>query len=160
MNHDQLWIERAGAQHLDALIAFNKAMAIETEAVSLNPAVLASGVAAVLNDSDKGMYFIAYAGDPNCTDQAVVAGALMITFEWSDWRNGRFWWIQSVYVIPQRRRMGVYRSLHDHVRRMAQADEQACGIRLYVERDNTVAQETYENLDMYETHYRMYEEVF
>jgi ribosomal protein S18 acetylase RimI-like enzyme len=87
-------------------------------------------------------------------------GALMLTFEWSDWRNGRFWWIQSVYVRPDYRRKGVYSALHQHVRNAARADSESCGLRLYVERENTGAQATYRAMGMVETHYRLYEEEF
>ena len=84
----------------------------------------------------------------------------MLTFEWSDWRNGRFWWIQSVYVAPEHRRKGVYTALHEHVRNAARADKECCGLRLYVERENTGAQATYLAMGMVETHYRLYEEEF
>jgi ribosomal protein S18 acetylase RimI-like enzyme len=84
----------------------------------------------------------------------------MVTFEWSDWRNGRFWWIQSVFVAPQFRRMGVYSAMHQAVLDQANADPQACGIRLYVEQDNVSAQQTYKSLGMAETHYRLFEETF
>ena len=87
-----------------------------------------------------------------------VAAALTITTEWSDWRNGFFWWIQSVYVRPEHRRRGLYRTLHEHVRAAAEADPEVCGLRLYVERENASAQETYRALGMHETHYRMYEQ--
>lgn len=84
----------------------------------------------------------------------------MVTFEWSDWRNGRFWWIQSVYVDAAHRRQGVYSALHEAIRRRAEEDPQGCGIRLYVEVENVNAQATYRQLGMSETHYRLYEEEF
>jgi ribosomal protein S18 acetylase RimI-like enzyme len=90
----------------------------------------------------------------------MAIGSLMVTFEWSDWRNGRFWWIQSVYVAADARRQGVYSALHAAVRNRATADPESCGIRLYVEQDNHVAQQTYRALGMTETHYRLYEEEF
>jgi GNAT superfamily N-acetyltransferase len=90
-------------------------------------------------------------------DGATV-GSLMITTEWSDWRNADFWWIQSVYVRPGERRAGVYTALHRDVRRRARAAEDVCGLRLYVERDNAAAQAAYEELGMEAPPYRMYEE--
>jgi ribosomal protein S18 acetylase RimI-like enzyme len=83
----------------------------------------------------------------------------MITTEWSDWRNGNFWWIQSVYVKPKYRRQGVYRSLHEFVREIADKDPAVCGFRLYVERENAVARETYRSLGMRETSYRLFEDL-
>jgi ribosomal protein S18 acetylase RimI-like enzyme len=88
------------------------------------------------------------------------AGSLMVTFEWSDWRNGRFWWIQSVYVDEAYRRQGVYSALHGAIREQAASDSRGCGIRLYVERENVVAQATYRALGMTETGYRLFEETF
>ena len=88
----------------------------------------------------------------------VPAGTLMFTFEWSDWRNGLWWWIQSVYVPPEFRRRGVYRALYAHVRALAEADAGVCGIRLYVENDNRIARSTYEALGMQDAHYRIYEQ--
>lgn len=83
----------------------------------------------------------------------------MVTSEWSDWRNGFFWWIQSVYVRPEYRRHGVYRSLHEHLRKLAQTEPNICGLRLYVERENERAQSTYSRLGMHETHYLLFEEL-
>ncbi len=87
-----------------------------------------------------------------------VVGCLMVTNEWSDWRNGIFWWIQSVYVEAGWRRKGVYRRLYDYVRALALADPGVCGFRLYVEKENAVAQATYESLGMKATDYLVYEE--
>ncbi len=91
---------------------------------------------------------------------ANAAGALMLTFEWSDWRNGRFWWIQSVFVSPGIAARAFTRAMHEHVRDAARADPECCGLRLYVERENTGAQATYRAMGMVETHYRLYEEEF
>lgn len=135
------------------IIESNVALALESEGLALDEARLRPGVAAVLADASLGFYFIAEIdGNP--------AGQLMITFEWSDWRNGLFWWIQSVYVRPEHRRQGVYTALHRHVAEAAQAAGGICGIRLYVEQDNTTAQQVYESLDMYRTRYQMYEVEF
>ena len=108
---------------------------------------------AVLADPGRGGYLVAEgAGE--------MVGQLLYTPEWSDWRNGRFWWIQSVYVSVEHRRTGVYSALHEAIRNRALADPEGCGIRLYVEQENTRAQATYAHLGMIETHYRLYEEEF
>ena len=141
--------------HLEALVQFNQAMALETEDKPLSEAVITPGVQALLEDVSRGCYYVAFESEAADAD---IAGALMVTLEWSDWRNAYFWWIQSVYVRPAWRRKGVYKSLHDHVRNLAREAGNVCGIRLYVERDNKGAQSTYEQLGMAETHYLMYEE--
>ena len=143
-------IRRAAAADLDTLVAFNVAMAKESEDLGLDPATLRLGIEAVLNDPSRGLYFVAETGGQ-------VAGTLMITYEWSDWRNANFWWIQSVYVQADWRRKGVYRALHDHVHSIAAPRDDICGIRLYVERTNDVAQRTYDSLGMSKSHYDMYE---
>ena len=134
------------------LAGFNRAMALETESRVLETEHLLPGVEAVLRDPGNGFFVVAE------TDGAVV-GALLVTYEWSDWRNGRFWWIQSVYVRPEYRRCGVYRRLHEFVRERARATADVVGFRLYVERENVDAQRTYSALGMHETAYRMYEEL-
>jgi len=146
-------IRRALPTDIDALVAFNHAMAAESEDKGLDLDRLRDGVTALLANPQDGHYLIAWRGGER-------AGTLMVTFEWSDWRNGRFWWIQSVYVPPRWRRQGVYTALHAHVRTHALADPEVCGIRLYVERDNAAAMATYRALGMHETHYRLYEEEF
>lgn len=134
------------------LVAFNAAMAEETEGRTLDPEVLAAGVAAVLEEPANGFYLVAE------RDNAIVA-SLLITWEWSDWRNGRFWWIQSVYVAPAARRRGIFRALYCESERRARAAG-AVGLRLYVERENTRAQATYADLGMAPCPYRMYEAEF
>jgi GNAT superfamily N-acetyltransferase len=118
------------------LAAGNLAMALEAEHKHLDPATVAAGVRAVFADPARGRYFVA-------ERDGTPVGQLMITGEWSDWRNGQFWWIQSVYVLPEARRTGVFKALFGHVERLARSDGGVCGIRLYVERDNTRAQATY-----------------
>lgn len=146
-------IRRAVADDIDRIVEFNLAMARESEDKGLNAETLRAGVAAVLAEPANGFYLVAEAdGQP--------AGSLMVTTEWSDWRNGRFWWIQSVFVAPEHRRLGIYSRLHDSVRRAAQADGQCCGLRLYVERNNIGAQATYARLGMAPTHYDLFEEEF
>jgi ribosomal protein S18 acetylase RimI-like enzyme len=147
----ELRIRRAAVQDGEIIAAFNAAMARETEHLELEPARLRAGVAAVLSDESKGFYLVAEDG------AGAVVGQLMITFEWSDWRNGVFWWIQSVYVAPEARGAGVYRRLYDEVKCAASAAGNVCGIRLYVERDNRRAQEVYVRQGMRATAYDMYE---
>jgi len=143
-------IREATSSDIDVLVQFNAAMARETEARTLDPAVLRAGVAAVLAEPRRGFYLIGeQAGE--------IAGCLMITYEWSDWRNGEWWWLQSVYVRPDYRRGGVFRALYAEVERRAGAGAGVAGLRLYVERDNAHAQQTYAALGMHEAHYRMYE---
>lgn len=134
------------------LAGFNRAMALETEARVLETEHLLPGVEAVLRDPSHGFFVVAEA-------EGGVVGALLITYEWSDWRNGRFWWIQSVYVRPGYRRRGIYRKLYEFVRARARAAGGVAGFRLYVERENVDAQRTYAALGMSETAYRMYEEL-
>ena len=134
-----------------AVIAeFNSLMAKETEGKSLPTERIAKGVEAILNDSSKGLYFVA-------EEDAQVVGQLMITYEWSDWRNGNFWWIQSVYVMENCRGKGVFKSLYNHVMKLAKGRKDVCGIRLYVEKHNEPAQKTYEKLGMKKTDYELYE---
>jgi len=145
------FVRPAKPDDLDALVGFNQAMARETEDLALDVATLRAGVAALLADPARGRWFVIEAG-------GAVAAALTLTTEWSDWRNGFFWWIQSVYVRPEHRRRGLYRMLHEHVRAAAESDPEVCGLRLYVERENANAQATYRALGMHETHYRLYEQ--
>ena len=129
---------------------FNALMAKETEDIELNLDRLRAGVEAVLRDHIKGIYYVADA-------DGVVVGQTLITYEWSDWRNGMFWWIQSVYVQKDFRGKGVFKALFEHVRALAKQERTVCGLRLYVERHNARAQQTYERLGMKKTHYEMYE---
>ena len=146
-------VRAAAPADIDFIVQCNRAMAAETEDLGLDPGRLRQGIDYLMSHPSEGFYLVAHR-------DGTLVGTLMVTYEWSDWRNGRFWWIQSVYVVPDVRRSGVYRAMHEAVRRAAGADAQACGIRLYVERDNTTAQHTYANIGMVETHYRLYEEMF
>ncbi len=142
------------ANHVDhrAIVEFNRAMALETESKVLIESVISAGVASLLDHPQRGFYLVAQ------QDNTTV-GSLLVTYEWSDWRCGLFWWIQSVYVLPQHRGQGVYRTLYNDVRRRAAEDPAVCGFRLYVENDNTRAQQIYQSLGMTQTHYQMYEEL-
>jgi GNAT superfamily N-acetyltransferase len=144
-------IRMAESRDAEMLAAFNSAMAMETESKTLQPETIGAGVGAVFAEPDKGFYVIAEHAEE-------VVGALMITFEWSDWRNGFFWWIQSVYVSPDFRRRGVYARLHDFVVERAKEAGNVYGFRLYVERNNKVAQGVYASMDMYETDYLLFEQ--
>src|SRR5258708_39928569 len=130
-----------------AIVDFQVAMARETESVALDGATCAKGVAAVFDDSALGRYFVA-------EEDGHVVGSLLITYEWSDWRNGTVWWIQSVYVVPDRRGRGVYAGLYRHVHAIVEADTSLRGIRLYVDRRNTSAQKVYTKLGMNGGDYR------
>ena len=143
-------IRRATLSDLEAIIGFNAAMARETEGKALEPSRLRAGVTAVLQREDRGFYLLA-----ELDGQAV--GQLLVTTEWSDWRNGFFWWIQSVYVRPDYRRRGVYRALDQQVRLEAGRRGDVCGVRLYVDRENLVAQQVYRDLGMAQSRYFMYE---
>jgi len=147
-------IRRAQRSDIELLAHFNQQMAQESEDKPLALERIRAGIAGLFDRPAEGYYLIAEDtnGEP--------AGALMLTFEWSDWRNSRFWWIQSVYVRSEFRRKGVYSALHEYVRNAARADPESCGLRLYVERENTGAQATYHAMGMVETHYRLYEEEF
>jgi len=144
-------IRRATPDDAETLARFNEAMAEETEDKTLDPDTVRAGVRAVFERPEQAFYLVAERA-------GAIVGALMITTEWSDWRNADFWWIQSVYVRPEARRTGVYTALHRDVRRRAQSTEGVCGLRLYVERDNAAAQAAYEARGMDEPPYRMYEE--
>lgn len=143
-------VRRGIPSDLETIAGFNAAMALETEGKTLDRERLRSGVAAVLADDRLGFYLLAEV-------RGRTAGQLMVTTEWSDWRNGYFWWIQSVYVESRFRRQGVYRALDHHVRTEAHKRADVCGLRLYVDRDNRVAQAVYASLDMQHSNYDMYE---
>ena len=133
-----------------SITEFNTLMAKETESIGLDSARLRLGVESVLRDPSKGVYYVAEA------DGGVV-GQTLITYEWSDWWNGTFWWIQSVYVQQEYRGKGVFKALFNHILSLANKDKAVCGVRLYVEKHNRRAQQTYERLGMKKTHYEMYE---
>ncbi len=148
--NSEIRVRRATPQDLDTMVEFNAAMARETEGRVLDFDRLRTGVARVLNADDKGFYLVAELAGR-------VVGQLLITTEWSDWRNAYFWWIQSVYVASDWRRRGVYRRLHEFVLDEARLRGDVCGVRLYVDRDNHVAQQVYSSLGMDRSHYDMFE---
>ena len=132
------------------IINCNSALALETERKRLAPGRVTAGVRALLADPARGVYFIAEVGGE-------LAGQLLITYEWSDWRNGVFWWIQSVYVSQPYRARGIFTALFQHVHELAAQRNDVCGLRLYVEGQNTRAQRTYERLGMKPTTYDVFE---
>ncbi len=140
----------AVAEDLECLVEFNLAMAQETEGLQLDPERLRAGIRGALLDPIRGRYFVAQRGNE-------ALGALMLTSEWSDWRNAWFWWVQSVYVLPDARQMGVFRQLYHAVMERARGQRDVAGIRLYVERSNVAAQAVYQALGMAASHYEMYE---
>jgi len=134
----------------DRIVEFQIAMAVETEQIRLDRMVCTAGVAAVLRDEKLGRYYV---GEID----GEVAASTLITYEWSDWRNGMVWWIQSVYVLPGARKQGVYAGLYRYVQELAQADDHVRGIRLYVDRRNAPAQQVYTRLGMNGEHYQVFE---
>ena len=146
-------IRDATTADVEFIVGANQAMAQETEGHSLDPALVLPGVRAVLEDPSHGRYYLAeLEGRP--------VGQLMTTYEWSDWRNGVFLWIQSAYVLPEYRGSGVFRSLFRHLEEIARNESRICGIRLYVDRANDRAHQIYERLGMHRSNYNIMESVF
>jgi len=150
---ETIQIRYAQVHDAESITNFNIAMAQETEDKTLDFSVISAGVRKVFENPEYGFYLVAEEAER-------VVGSLMITTEWSDWRNRLFWWIQSVYIASDFRRRGVYSQLHHFVRKLAQEEPNVCGIRLYVENENHRAQKTYASLGMYKTHYQFFEEEF
>lgn len=155
----KLRVREAHAADVELLAQWAQAMAWETEHKRLDAHTVHAGVAAGVADPAKARYFIAMHEAELAGHETIAepVGTLMLTREWSDWRNGDWWWIQSVYVAPAHRRQGVYAALYRHVHARAEMTPRVCGLRLYVERDNAAAQRTYERLGMVDAGYRMYE---
>lgn len=145
-----LKIREATPADLDTVVRFNLALAKESEGRDLDEEVLTAGVAALLADDEKGTYFLAE------KDGEVIAQT-MITYEWSDWRNGVFWWIQSVFVAAEHRGTGVFSQLYRHIHELALATPAVCGLRLYVDQENQHAADIYRALGMQDAHYDMLE---
>lgn len=145
-----LMIRPVCAADADIVADFNARMALETENKHLEPDTVRAGVAAMIADPAKGFYFVAEI-------EGAIVGQLGVTREWSDWRNGDFWWIQSVYVTPHARRQGVFASLYRHVLQAALTHSHVIGVRLYVEHDNHAAQATYKKMGMAMTSYQVME---
>jgi len=132
------------------IVDFQVKMAKETEQIDLDRDIVNKGVNAVINSPDKGIYFVAESGDK-------IIASLMITFEWSDWRNGNIYWIQSVYVLPEFRKKGVFKTMYLCLKNIVQKDKNIRGLRLYVDKTNTNARKVYETMEMDGNHYLLYE---
>lgn len=146
-------VRKATIADAPVLAEFNRRLAWETEKIRLEPRRLARGVESLLRDRARGIYFVAELGGK-------LVGQLLITYEWSDWRNGNFWWIQSVYVTPAFRRRGVLRALFARVLKIAKSRRDVCGLRLYVHAHNRRAQAVYRKLGLIPTRYRVFETDF
>lgn len=143
-------IRNATLENIEIIIDFNLNLAAETENKSLNKQILAEGVRNILLDRNKGFYVLAI------LDNKIV-GQLMITYEWSDWRNSYFWWIQSVYVLPQFRKSGIFKLLFKYIKDLAIEQNNVCGLRLYTDKDNINAMNAYKNLGMHQSNYLLFE---
>jgi len=143
-------IRLASEEDQQTIADFQMKMARETEALQLEPALVTIGVLSVLRDPEKGKYFVAE------EDGSIIA-SLLITFEWSDWRNKWVLWIQSVYVIQEYRKQGVFKTMYEHIQAWAQKDDTVAGLRLYVDKTNQRAIKVYQNLGMNGEHYQVFE---
>ena len=148
---DNITIRTAVADDRTSLVEFNQAMALETEGKTLAAEVLEPGVSAVFVDASKGFYVVA-------EQDGQIVGGLLVTYEWSDWRNKWFWWIQSVFIRPEARGKRLYSRMYEYIKARAADGGNVCGFRLYVENDNYHAQKVYDAVGMQASHYLMYEE--
>ncbi|MEA5005069.1 MAG: GNAT family N-acetyltransferase [Rikenellaceae bacterium] len=143
-------IRKATTGDISQIVDFQMNMALETERLELNKDILTAGVTNVLEGEKGASYYMAEI-------DGTLAGMLMITLEWSDWRNGWVWWIQSVYIRPEFRGKSLYRRLYSYIVTLAEESDDVMGIRLYVDRTNTNAQKVYKSLEMNGDHYLVYE---
>lgn len=157
MSSPELLVRRAETGDAEAIAGFNCAMAWETEEKKLAPDTAVAGARSLLQNPAFGFYLVAE--HRTALNPPEVVASLLITVEWSDWRNGQFWWVQSVYVVPRFRRQGVYRTMYTHVKTLATDDPLVCGLRLYVEQENHPAQQAYRNLGMKPSGYVVFEEL-
>ena len=157
MASESIQIRPATKNDADTIVEFNRAMAFETENRRLDLPTLRQGIQAFLESPEYGSYIVAELLE-NMSRTPI--GQLMMTYEWSDWRNGVFWWIQSVYVAPERRGRGVFRAMYEHILAKAKTDPKVCGIRLYVERENRSAQTVYQRVGLAPSVYTVFEQDF
>ena len=143
-------IRTAIEDDVDVIVDYNYNLAYETEDKILDKEILTKGVKSIINDESKGIYHV-------CEINNKVVGQIMYTYEWSDWRNGTFIWVQSVYVNKDYRGKGVFKALYKYVKEICDSSDKYVGIRLYVEKENSIAQKTYSSLGMSECNYYMYE---
>jgi GNAT superfamily N-acetyltransferase len=153
LNHVK--IRLATARDAEQIARFNQAMALETENKVLDWATISAGVERMVASPELGFYLVT-----EKSNETGISGCLGVTFEWSDWRNGLFWWIQSVYIAPDFRAQGVFSSMYQEVTRLAHLEPDVIGVRLYAEQDNQRALSTYFKLGMIETDYRLLEALF
>ena len=150
LNSNSICIRLAEIDDSSVIAEFTRRIASETENVTLDPETVLSGVRNAMNQTQYGFYVVAQSSSE-------VIGCLMVTYEWSDWRNGLQWWLQSVYVDPAYRGFGVFRKLFSFVVELAKDEHNVCGIRLYVDKSNAIAISTYQALEMTPTQYLVYE---
>ena len=143
-------IRKATTDDIRTIAAFQQKMAYETESLELDSEVLLEGVGNVFRDPSKGFYLVAQ-------EKESIIASMLLTPEWSDWRNSLFLWIQSLYVIPAYRRKGVFRMMYDHVQQMVRESDGYAGIKLYVDQGNERAQEAYRRVGMKASHYNLFE---
>ena len=143
-------VRRAKRGDISYIIEFQKQMALETEDLTLDDQKIKKGVEAVFNDPEKGFYVVS-------TSNSQIVASMMITPEWSDWRNGYFLWIQSLYVIPSFRKQGIFRNMYKHIKQIVVETANYLGLRLYVEGNNNTAIDVYMNVGMKGSHYKMFE---
>jgi len=143
-------VRRAKKEDIPIIVGFNQSMALETEGITLDTQKLYKGVEFVFKNETAGFYIV-------CEIDGDVKACLMITFEWSDWRNGTFWWIQSVYVSKEYRKLGLYKQMYSFIKTLVEEDNKLVGIRLYVDRENILAQKVYSKLGMEKSNYHMFE---
>lgn len=137
-------------EHISTIADFQLKMAWETEDFKLDKKTVLQGVTAVFNQNELGQYFVV-------TNNNKVVASLLITYEWSDWRNVKVWWIQSVFVLPEYRRKGIFKLMYAHIQSIVEKDPNIGGLRLYVDKTNKKAQKTYENVGMNGEHYQLFE---
>jgi ribosomal protein S18 acetylase RimI-like enzyme len=140
----------AKKEHINSIASFQVKMAWETENVKLKEETVLKGVTSVFEHTELGRYFVVQ-------NQEKTIASLLITYEWSDWRNAKVWWIQSVYVLPEFRRKGIFKQLYAHIQSIVEKDENIGGVRLYVDKTNKNAQKTYEKVGMNGEHYQLFE---
>jgi len=148
---DNIYVQYAAPDDAESVAHFNRKIALETENLELDETIVRKGVKNLMAQPDQGFYIVAKYDDTLC-------GSLMITKEWSDWRNGLIWWIQSVYILPEYRKRGIFRKMYRFVLDLAEQNK-IISLRLYVEKNNKIAQQTYHALGMKETGYRVYEQM-
>jgi GNAT superfamily N-acetyltransferase len=143
-------IQKAALTHVDVLIDFQQRLALESEGVQLSGETLRAGMNAMFTDPSKGSYYIAM-------EDEVIVGCHSVTFEWSDWRNGMVWWLQSVYVKESHRKKGIFKMMYDNIITIIKGQPELIGLRLYVDKSNTRAMKVYESMGMDGSHYTVYE---